>query len=195
MNATIDPDLVKTVQQDVNALNNDIDKMAFEEGVNRENVKKALHDSQLVLEELKERVSRVEHEQEVITQEQEVIKQDQSSLCDKVFTAEDQISELKSEQEDVQQRVAFLGEHLGKQVAIAEREREIVKQEMEVIKQDQSSLCDKVKTAQDEISELKSEHGDVRRRVTCLEDQQKSKQPQINRGNFNNCRVYNCRKA
>ena len=62
MNATIDPDLVKTVQQDVNALKNDIDKMAFEEEVNRENVKKALHDCQLVLEELSERVATVEHE-------------------------------------------------------------------------------------------------------------------------------------
>ena len=108
MNATIDPDLVKTVQQDVNALKNDIDKMAFEEEVNRENVKKALHDYQLVLEELRERVATVEHEQEVIRQEQEVIRQDQSSLCGKVNTAQDQITELKSEQEDVQRRVTYL---------------------------------------------------------------------------------------
>ena len=55
MNATIDPDLVKTVQQDVSVLKNDIDKMALEEEVNIENVKKALHDSQLGLEELRER--------------------------------------------------------------------------------------------------------------------------------------------
>ncbi|XP_020629658.1 girdin-like [Orbicella faveolata] len=165
MNATIDPDLIKTVQQDVSALKNDIDKMAFEEEVNRENVKKALHDSQLVLEQLRERVAMVEHEQEVI-------KQDQSSLCEKVNTTQEQISELKSEQEDVQQRVAYLGEHLGKQVAVAEREQEItkqeqevIKQEQEVIKQDQSSLCDKVSSTQDQIS-------DVQRRVTYLEDQQ-----------------------
>ena len=126
MNVSIDPDVVKTVQKEVNALRNDIDQMAFEEEVNRENVKKALHDAQLVLEELRERVAMVEHEQEVI-------KQDQSSLCDKVNTTQDQISELKSEQEDVQ------------------------------------------------------------RRVTCLEDQQKSNQPQINYGNLNNFRVCNCR--
>ena len=129
MNATIDPDLVKTVQQDVNALKNDVDKMAFEEDVNRENVKKALHDSQLVLEELRERVAIVEHEQEVIRQEQEVITQD---LCGKVNTTQDQISELKSKQEDVQ------------------------------------------------------------RRVTSLEDMQKSNQPQINYGNLNNFSAYNC---
>ena len=123
MNATVDPDLVKTVQQDVNALKNDVDKMVFEEDVNREKVKKALHDSQLVLEELRERIAILEHEQEVIRQEQEVIRQD---LCGKVNTAQDQISELKSEQEDVQ------------------------------------------------------------RRVTSLEDMQKSNQPQINYGNCNN---------
>ena len=52
-----------------------------------------------------------------------------------------------------------------------------MKQEQEVIKQDQSSLCGKVNTAQDQISELKSEQGDVQRRVTSLEDQQKSNQP------------------
>ena len=108
MNATIDSDLVKTVQQDVNALKNDIDKMAFEEEVNRENVKKALHESQLALEELRERVAIVEHGQEIIRQEQEVIKQDQSSLCGKVNTAEDHINELQSEQEDVQRRVTYL---------------------------------------------------------------------------------------
>ena len=132
MNATIDPDLVKTVQQDVNALKNDIDKIAFEEEVNKENVKKALRDSQLVLEELRERVAIVKHEQDVIKQEQEVIKQDQSSLCGKVNTAQDQISEIKSEQ------------------------------------------------------------GDVHRRVTSLKDQQKSNQPQVNYGNLNNFSVYNC---
>jgi len=63
MNVTIDPDLVKAVQQEVNALRNDMDHMAFEEEVNRENVKKALHDCQLVLEQLRERVAMVEHEQ------------------------------------------------------------------------------------------------------------------------------------
>ena len=94
--------------------------MVFEEEVNRENVNKALHESQLALEELRKRVAVVEHDQEVI-------KQEQSSLCGKVNTAQDQISELKSEQEDVQ------------------------------------------------------------RRVTYLEDQQKSNQPQINYGNLNNC--------
>ena len=126
MNATIDPDLQKTVQQDLYELKNDIDQMAFEEEVSREKIKKALHDSQLVLEELREQVVKVEQEQEFI-------------------------------------------------------------------KQDQSYLCDKVKTTQDQMSELKSEHEHMQRRVTSLEDQQKSNQPQINHGNFNSFSVHNFR--
>jgi len=117
MNATIDPDLQKTVQQDLYELKNDIDQMAFEEEVSREKIKKAIHDSQLVLEELREKVVKVE-------QEQEVIKQNQS-------------------------------------------------------------------TTQDRMSELKSEHEDVQRRVTSLEDQQKSNQPQISHGNLKYFSVYN----
>ena len=186
MNATIDPDLVKTVQQDVNALKNDMDKTVFEEELNRENVKKALHDSQLVLEELRESVAIIEHEQEVIKQEHEVIKQDQRSLCEKVKHTEEQISEIKSEQEDMEQRVAYLGELLGNQAATAVREQDIIKQEQEVIRQDQSSLCGKVNTAHGQISELKSEQEDVQRRVTSLEEKQKPNKPQINYGNLNN---------
>ena len=163
----------------MNALKNDIDKMVFEEEVNRENVKKALRDSQLVLEELRERVAIAEHELEMI-------KQDQRSLCENVTNTEEQINEIKSEQEDMEQRVAYLGEHLGEQVAIAVREQDIIKQQQEVIKQDQSSLGGKVNTAQGQISELKSEQVDVQRRVTSLEDQQKSNQPQVNYGNLNN---------
>ena len=101
MNATIDPDLVKMVQQDVNALKNDVDKLTFEQEVNRENVKKALQDAVRDLEELHDRVTLVDHEQEVI-------KQNQRTLCDKVSTTQGQISELRSEQEDVQRRVTFL---------------------------------------------------------------------------------------
>ena len=101
MNATIDPDLVKVVQHDVNALKNDVDKLTFEEEVNRENLKKALQDAVTDLEELQNRVAMVEYQQEVI-------KQNQTSLCGKVSTTQGQIDELKSEQEDVQRRVTYL---------------------------------------------------------------------------------------
>jgi len=142
-------------------LKNDIDKMAFEGEMNRESVKKALHDGQEVLEELRERVAIVENEQEVI-------KQGQSSLCAKMNTTQDQVTELKSAQEDVQQRVAYLGEDVSKHLAIAVREQEMVKKEQEVIKQDQSSLCDKVNTTHDQMTELKSAQEDVQQHVAYL---------------------------
>ena len=101
MNATIDPDLVRTVQQDVSALKTDVDKLSFEEEVNRENVKRALQGAVRDLEELHNRVAMVEHEQDVI-------KKDHNSLCDKLNTTQDQISAIQSEQEDVQRRVTYL---------------------------------------------------------------------------------------
>ncbi|KAL9974610.1 hypothetical protein ACROYT_G011667 [Oculina patagonica] len=190
MSATIDPDLVKTVQQDVSALKNDVDKLIFEEEVNRENLKEALQDVATVLEELQKRVSVIEHEHEVIKQEQEVFKQeqevfkqeqevfkqeqevlqqDQSTLCEKMKTTEGHISELKSEQK----RVRDLGEHLDTRVST-------VQQEQEVIKQVHNELCDKVNATQGQISAFESEQEDVQRRVTHLEDQQNTTQPQIN---------------
>ena len=95
MNATIDPDLVKAVQQDLIALKNDVDKLTFEKEEERVQLKTALHDVVGDLKELEKRVSKVEKEQE--------------SLNAKV---QDQINELKTEQVNVQRRV----EHLeGKQ--------------------------------------------------------------------------------
>lgn len=95
MKATIDPDLVKAVQQDLIALNNDVDKLTFEKEEERVQLKTALHDAEGDLKELEKRVSKVEQEQE--------------SLNAKV---QDQINELKTKQVNVQRRV----EHLeGKQ--------------------------------------------------------------------------------
>ena len=95
MNATIDPDLVKAVQQDLIALKNDVDKLTFEKEEKRVQLKTALHDAVGDLKELEKRVSKVEQEQE--------------SLDAKV---KDHINELKTKQVNVQRRV----EHLeGKQ--------------------------------------------------------------------------------
>ncbi len=169
MNATIDPVLVKTVQQDVSALKSDVDKLTFEEEVNRENLKKALEDAATDLEKLQNRVSVVEHEQEVF-------KQDQSSLCEKMKTTQGQISQLKSKQVDLQQGVHHLGEHVDTRLAT-------VGQEHGVIKQEHNELCDKINTTQNRISALQSKQEDVQQRVCNLEDQQNRNKPQINHGN------------
>ena len=42
MNATVDPDLVKAVQQDFVALKNDVDKLAFEKEEERQQLQTAL---------------------------------------------------------------------------------------------------------------------------------------------------------
>ncbi|XP_078364809.1 uncharacterized protein LOC144649228 [Oculina patagonica] len=173
MNATIDPNLVKTVQQDVDALKNDVDKLTFEEEENRENLRKALQDAVTDLEELQNRVSVVEHEQEVF-------KQDQRSLCETIKTTQGQIRGLKSEQEDLQQGFHHLGEHLDTRLATVEEEQDVIKQEQQVIKQDHNELCDKVNTTQGQISVLQSDQEDVQQRVCYLEDQQNRNKSQIN---------------
>ena len=87
-----------------------------------------------------------------------------------------------------------LGE-LKERPSVEKHEQEVITRQQEDMKQHQRSRCDKVNTTQEHINELKSEHGDVQRRVNYLEDQQKSKQPQINYGNLNNSTLYNCRTA
>ena len=94
MNATIDIDLVKAVQQDLIALKNDVDKLTFEKEEERVQLKTALHDAVSDLEELEKRVFKVEQEQE--------------SLTGKVQDQTNEINELKTEQENVQQRVEHL---------------------------------------------------------------------------------------
>ena len=79
MNATVDPDLLKLVQQHVNTLKRNVDQMTFEVREDRERVSQALNDISTRLEELEARVASLEREQEVI-------KLEQSSLSKNVDT-------------------------------------------------------------------------------------------------------------
>ena len=94
INATIDPDLVKAVQQDLITLKNDVDKLAFEKEEERAQLKTALHDAVGDLEELEKRVFKVEQEQQLLTA--------------KVQDQKNELHELKTEQANVQQRVEHL---------------------------------------------------------------------------------------
>ena len=60
MNAPVDPALLQLVQQHVNALKIDLDKMAFESEGDRKEVKKALEDVKADLDQLEKRVSTTE---------------------------------------------------------------------------------------------------------------------------------------
>ena len=94
INATIDPHHVKAVQQDLIALKNDVDKLAFEKEEERAQLKTALHDAVGELEELEKRVFKVEQEQQLLTA--------------KVQDQKNELHELKTEQANVQQRVEHL---------------------------------------------------------------------------------------
>ena len=80
MNATVDPDLVKAVQQHAIALKNDVDTLAFEKEELRQQCQSAILNIITAVEELGKRVSSLELEQ----------------------------SEQRSRQEDVERRVTYL---------------------------------------------------------------------------------------
>ena len=105
MNATVDRDLLKLVRQHVNTLKRNAEQLTFEVQEDRERVSQALKDISTSLEELKARVAS-------LGREQKVIKLEQSSLSKKMDTLETstqvQFECLKSQQENVQQRVAHV---------------------------------------------------------------------------------------
>ena len=91
MNATIDSDLVKAVQQDLIALKNDVDKLAFEKEVERVQLNTELQNAVCDRKEWEQRVLKVEQKQELLTAK-----------------VQDQINEIKTEQVNVQRRVEHL---------------------------------------------------------------------------------------
>jgi len=110
MNATVDRDLVKLVQQHVNTLKRNVEQLTFEVQEDKERVSQALKDISTSLEELEARVAS-------LGREQKVIKLEQSALSEKMDTLEIstqvQLKSIKSQQEDVQQRVAHVEEKLN----------------------------------------------------------------------------------
>ena len=95
INATIDPDLVKAVQQDLIALKNDVDKLAFEKEEERAQLKTALHDAVGDLKELEKRVFKVEQEQESLTAKVQDQKNELANVQQRVEHLEGQQSLTK----------------------------------------------------------------------------------------------------
>ena len=110
MNPTVDPDLLKLVQQYVNVLKTDVDQMTLEQKKDKERVLQALEDISTRLEELEARVAS-------LGCEQKVIKLEQSSLLKKMDALETStqvhLKSFKSQHEDVQQRVANVEEKIN----------------------------------------------------------------------------------
>lgn len=118
MNATVDPDLLKLVQQHVNTVETDVEQLTFEVQEDKERVSQALKDMSTSLAELEARIVSVEREQEVMKQKQGslsktvdflqsdvVMKQEQTLLSNK-------LDSLCSDVEDVQQRVELVEDKL-----------------------------------------------------------------------------------
>ena len=96
MNASMDPAVLQMVQQHVNKLTADVDKLVFEVDYDRKTVKNALQDVTADVKELEKRVS--------------VVERCMSSLQDEQIGAEERIKCLESEQESVKQRVTQVEE-------------------------------------------------------------------------------------
>ena len=100
MTATIDPDLVKAVQQDLIALKNGVDNLTSKVDDNEQKLQGALQDAVTVFE-LARRVSQIE-------EDQQVMKQSQYSLTAEFKCTQDELSQLQKEKEDMERCVTNL---------------------------------------------------------------------------------------
>ena len=171
MNATMDPDLLKFVQQHVNTLETDVVQLTFEVEEDRERVSQALKDISAKLEELEARVVTLEHEQKVM-------KQAQGEMDTRVVTVERKQEVMEQEQSEMDTRVVTL-----------EREQKLMKRkqsetdtglitvgrEQKFMKQEQSFLTKKMDTlqinTQVQLKSLQSEQENVHQRVAHVEEQ------------------------
>lgn len=119
MNATVDPDLLKLVQQHVNTLETDVEELTFEVQEDKERVSQALKAMLTSLAELDARIESVEREQEVMKQKQGSLSKTVDFLqCDVVMKQEqsllsNKLDSLCSDVEDVQQRVELVEDKLS----------------------------------------------------------------------------------
>ena len=113
MNPTVDPDLLKLVQQHVNVLKTDVDQMTLELKEDKERVLQALEDISTSLEELEARVASVQQEQEVMKQEQSSLSNKMDNLETDMDRTQVQLKSLKCQQEDMQQQFANMEEKMN----------------------------------------------------------------------------------
>ena len=101
MTASIDPDLVKAVQQDLISLKNDVNNLTSKVDDDEQKLQRALQDAVIALEELARRVSQIE-------EDQQVMKQSQYSLTAEFKCTQDELSQLQKEKKDMERRVTNL---------------------------------------------------------------------------------------
>ena len=92
MNASLDPALLQMVQQHVNKLIADVDKMVFEVDCDRETVKNALQDVAADVKELEKRISAVETKQIGTDERIETVEQRVTQVEEQLQSSVPQIS-------------------------------------------------------------------------------------------------------
>lgn len=98
MNATMDPDLLKLVQQHVHDLMTDVEKLSFEVQEDRERVTLALEEILSNLQELKTRLDRMQLEQETIKQKIGCMEQRVSVLENQEACSHKGLADVMSQQ-------------------------------------------------------------------------------------------------
>ena len=112
MNATADADLIKAVQQRLIALKNDIDKLAFEKEEKRQKLETALN---MVTEDLKRRVSKLEEDSQLVKYDLAAIQNQMGELRLQQEDTRAQVFRLKEAQDTrmLRRRVTYLGDQIS----------------------------------------------------------------------------------
>ena len=111
VNATVDSELVKVMQEHVTKLSSDVNKMAFESQGEMQNLKEMLENTREYLQNCKKRFENIEHAQNIMQQELsstaanvDILKTEQEILQEELSTTSDKVEQLKTNQEALQQR-------------------------------------------------------------------------------------------
>ncbi|KAL9974418.1 hypothetical protein ACROYT_G011445 [Oculina patagonica] len=113
MNATVDPDLLKLVQQHVNTLKTEVAQSKFEVEGLREQVIQVLANIFICLEALKARVDSMQCEQDIMKQEQSLLSKKMDTLQTDHDTAQVQFQTLQAQVAHVEDQLGSVIEHRG----------------------------------------------------------------------------------
>jgi chromosome segregation ATPase len=171
MNATIDSELVKVVQEHVCKLSNEVEKMAFKNEKERNDLKICLEKFQSHLQALEKRVEKVEHEYDTLQHEQR-------STSVKVDQLATKLDDLANNQEVRQQ------EH-GSTAVKLEQEQGFIAVKVNQLTSDQEVLHQEMASTGVRMDHVERSQEAVEQRVTELESQEKCNAPKtISYGEF-----------
>ena len=107
MNVSMDPTLLQMVQQDVNKLIADFDKMVFEVECDRETVKNALRDFAADVKELKNRLLVVEKDNQEFKRSILSLQTKQIVADDRMETVEQRVTQVEEQFQSSVRQISF----------------------------------------------------------------------------------------